>query len=160
RRDGDAEADVEIVPGIGLVLVRGQDELLARRHQEGALVLPGPQVVKGQNLAIAVEAALEVFRLLAAILDHPGDKTRLVGEGRPHVAAEWRRGPGRKRREADGRANQKFASVHETLLARPRAGPRRLDMDGSPDVGRGRLIGWAADKISPQSGCKRRTPGL
>ncbi len=46
RRDGDAEADVEIMPDIGVLFVIGQAELLARRHQEGALVGWRPEVVE------------------------------------------------------------------------------------------------------------------
>src|SRR5208337_3326471 len=126
-----------------------QDEFLARGHEEGAFVFPGPQVVEGEDLAIAVEAPLEIFRLLAAaVFDHPLDKSRLVVQRRPHVAAEGSRRAGRKGGEAGGGcADQKSASVHEILFGRRRA--RRVVSTWLTRSGGGRLIGGAGDKISP-----------
>src|SRR5205085_5393047 len=72
RRDRDAEADVEIVPDVGLLAIFGQDEFLARRHEKGPLVGGGPQIVEGKELLITVEAAAEQSRVLAAVRRHPG----------------------------------------------------------------------------------------
>ena len=54
--DGDAEADVEMMPFVGAVEVLRGHELLARREQEGAHVGLVPDVVMGEELAEPVEA--------------------------------------------------------------------------------------------------------
>ena len=49
RSDRDAEADVEIMPDIGVLAILRQHEFLARRHQEGALVGRGPQIIEAES---------------------------------------------------------------------------------------------------------------
>ena len=59
-----------------------EDELLARRQQEGALVALVPQVAIGQDQLVAVPALAEVARILAAVLDHPLDEVGRAGRRR------------------------------------------------------------------------------
>ena len=111
--DCHAEADVEVVPDIRVLAILGQAELLARRHQEGALVSRGPEIVEAEQHLIAVPASLEILGLFGrAIGRHPGDELGLARERRPL------RGQGRERRggcEARRSADQKFASAHQVL---------------------------------------------
>ena len=135
RRDGDAEADVDVVADIGVVVVVRQHEFLARREQEGALLGVGVEVVERQHILVAVETPLQIFRLLAAVGGGPGDERRLVGERRPqilpeslwHVRERWPCG-----REGRRSADQEFASSHPE-------NPLRLHARKAPLSGAGAL---------------------
>ena len=72
--DGDAEADVEMMPFIGAVEVLGGHELLARGHQIGADVGLVPDVAMADELLQPVPALPEELRVLAAVLHHPFDE--------------------------------------------------------------------------------------
>ena len=87
RRDADAEADVEIMSDVGLRAILRQHEFLARRHEKGALVGAGPEIVESKELLITVEALIKEGRILAAVRPHPGDE----GGARRHRWPEVRR---------------------------------------------------------------------
>ncbi len=114
RGDGHAEADVDIMPDISLVLVLGPGEFLAGGQQEGALLGRRVEVVERQHVLVAVEAALKVDRVLAGVGLAPGDEGGLVVERRRHVAGERGRPQSAAKRRGRRRADQKIASPNHT----------------------------------------------
>jgi hypothetical protein len=88
--DGDAKADVEMMPLIGARKILGRDEFLARGQQEGALVRLVPHVLMRDELQETIEALAEEARVLAAVLLHPGDEGFAVVHRRGGAGGEGR----------------------------------------------------------------------
>src|SRR5580693_7392858 len=65
--DGDAEADVEMMPFVSAIEVLRRHELLARCEEKRAHVRFVPHVM-------AVDAFTQKMRVLAAVLHHPLDE--------------------------------------------------------------------------------------
>ena len=110
--DGDAEADVEVVPFVGAVEVLGGDEVFAWGHQIGADVGLVPDVLVTDQLLEPVPALPEEPGILAAVPDHPFDE----GLARP---TRRRRGP------VVGRRNAANAAPLSAAAAAPARKSRR-----------------------------------
>src|ERR1700722_18576065 len=73
--DGDAEADVEMMPFVSAMEVLRGHELLARRQEIGAHIRLVPHIVADDELTEPIEAFAQKTRVLAAILHHPFDES-------------------------------------------------------------------------------------
>jgi len=76
--DGDAEADVEMMPFVSAIEVLRGHELLARCEEKRAHVRLLPHVVTSDELTESVEALAQKFRVLAAVLHHPFDESLAI----------------------------------------------------------------------------------
>ena len=118
--DGDAEADVEMMPFVSAIEVLRGHELLARREEEGADIGFVPDVVMGDKLLQAVATLAQKLRVLAAVLHHPFDEGLAAlprRRGAPVVSARHigQRGAGGERRDLSGRADDELTPVHGKL---------------------------------------------
>jgi len=105
--DGDAEADVEVMPFVRAVQVFRRDELFARGHEIGADVGFVPDVVVRDDLLETIPSLTKEAPVLASVARHPFDERLATLPRRRDVPLIGRRdnGDGRRRR-GDGRADQ------------------------------------------------------
>ncbi len=137
-RNGDAVADVEEGVVVGAPEVLFEHELLARHHQEGALVAVVEHVPVVQQGLVARPVLPEKTRLLAAIGHHPADIGVAVVERRRDVIAVRLGdiGPGKSRRQRAGHGaagpKQKSPSLHVPLPSAPMSQPHKKPRANRP----------------------------
>jgi hypothetical protein len=88
--DGDAEADVEMMPFVSAIEILGGHELLARCEEKRADIRLVPHVMAGDEFTESVEAFAQKMPVLAAVLHHPVDKgvpALSRGRGAPVISA-------------------------------------------------------------------------
>ncbi len=122
--DGDAEADVEVMPLVGAVEVFGGDEVFARGHQISADVRLVPDVLMTDQLLQPVPALAQEVRVLAAVLHHPFDEGFARRARRRDAPVVCRRNAGRRRgaERGAGGPDEKMTPVHRGALLTRRMG--------------------------------------
>ena len=90
-------------------------ELLARRHEKGALVAVVQEIVVGEERLVAAEALRQEVCVLTPVRHHPFDKGLGIASGRGRFPTIWLGNSPRPRRER--RAAQRCASGREESSA-------------------------------------------
>src|ERR1700722_4866101 len=114
--DGDAEADVEMMPFVSAIEVLRGHELLPRCDEKRAHVRLVPDVMAGDEFAEPVEAFGQKTRILAAVLYHPLDEgvpALSRRRGAPVISAGdiGQGSAGGERRTLHGHAEDEFAPI-------------------------------------------------